>query len=106
MIIETTDNNFEEVILKSKKPIMLDVWAPWCGPCKNLAPILEDLSKIYHETVDVATCNIDENPLIARRFEIRSIPTVMFFRDGVLKNTQIGLTSRKMYETKITELIS
>jgi len=100
-----SDSNFEDLI-KNTKLLIIKFEADWCMPCKNLTPILEDLSKIYHETIDVATCNIDENPLIARKFGIRSIPTVMFFRDGVLKNTQIGLTSKMIYETKITELIS
>ena len=100
-----SDSNFEDLI-KNTKLLIIKFEADWCMPCKNLTPILEDLSKIYHETIDVATCNIDENPLIARKFGIRSIPTLMFFRDGVLKNTQIGLTSKMIYETKITELIS
>lgn len=103
---EVTDNNFKEVVLNSKKPVVLDFWAPWCGPCRMVSPILEEMSEKYKEQVEIVKCNVDENPQSAVQFGIRSIPTVMYIKEGKVKDSTIGAVSKSVFEEKIIILTS
>ena len=93
-IVHTSDGSFETDVLKSSKPVLLDFWAEWCGPCKMIAPILDEVAKEYGDRVQVTKINIDENPQTPPRFGIRGIPTLMLFKDGQLAATKVGALSK------------
>ena len=93
-IINTSDATFANDVLKSEKPVLLDFWAEWCGPCKMIAPILDELSGVYADRVRIAKLNIDENPQTPPKFGIRGIPTLMLFKDGQLAATKVGALSK------------
>jgi thioredoxin 1 len=88
------DGTFESAVLKSDKPVLVDFWAPWCGPCRALAPILEEVGKAYDGRVNVVKVNVDESPKTAANYGVRSIPTLIFFRGGKDRETLIGLTTK------------
>lgn len=88
------DASFEMNVLRSEKPALVDFWAPWCGPCRALGPVLEELAGRYGEVVDVVKVNIDENPKTAMRYGVRSIPTLLFISDGQVRETKVGLAPR------------
>ena len=89
-----TDASFESDVLKATGPVLVDFWAEWCGPCKQIAPALEDLATEFGEKVTVAKLNIDENPKIPGQFGVRGIPTLMLFKDGQLAATKVGALSK------------
>lgn len=89
-----TDQSFEEDVLKSSKPVLVDYWAEWCGPCKMIGPIVEESATKYADRLTVAKLNVDENPNIATRFHVRGIPTLMIFKDGQPVATHIGSLSK------------
>jgi len=82
MVLEVTDDTFEEVVLKSDIPVLVDFWAPWCGPCRALAPMVDELSKEYDVRVLIIKINVDENPITIDKYMIRSIPTLILFQNG------------------------
>ena len=94
MALEITDANFDELVLKSTKPVLVDFWAEWCGPCKAIAPILDDISKVYDGKLIVAKINIDENQKIAAQFAVRAIPTLIIFKDGNFEADKKGALSK------------
>ncbi|HRP35522.1 MAG TPA: thioredoxin TrxA [Gammaproteobacteria bacterium] len=94
-IVYTSDSSFESDVLKSEVPVLLDFWAEWCGPCKMIAPILDEVSREYAGRVKVAKINIDENPQIPPRFGIRGIPTLMLFKNGSVEAQKVGALSKK-----------
>jgi thioredoxin 1 len=102
-MIEITKENFENVVLKSTHPIVIDIWAPWCQPCKIIAPLFEELSSEY-QNIEFAKCNIDENPEIASKFNIRGIPTVLYFNKGELLEVQVGAVSKSTFVNKLNKL--
>jgi thioredoxin 1 len=89
-IKNVTDHSFEEDVLKSVKPVLVDYWAEWCGPCKMIGPILEDVSKDYGDRLQIAKMNVDENQVVPNKFGIRGIPTLMLFKGGELVATKVG----------------
>ena len=100
-----TDENFETEVLKSSKPTLVDFWAEWCGPCKQVGPILEEISNEMSNEVVIAKHNIDENPNQPTKWGIRSIPTMLLFQDGELKATKVGATTKSNIVSWIKENI-
>jgi thioredoxin 1 len=94
LIKHITDDSFESDVLSSDKPVLVDYWAEWCGPCKMIAPILDDVAKDYGERLQIAKMNVDENSAVPQKFGIRGIPTLMLFKDGQLAATKVGAVSK------------
>ncbi len=90
MAKEITDQSFKQEVLESKLPVLVDFWAPWCGPCKQIAPIIAEVATELAGKVEVYKCNIDENPETPSQYAIRSIPTLILFKDGKVVNTKVG----------------
>ena len=93
-ILHVTDDTFESEVLNSDKPVLVDYWAEWCGPCKMIAPILEEISSEYGEKLKLAKLNIDDNPATPPKYGIRGIPTLMLFRNGNVEATKVGAVSK------------
>jgi len=93
-IVYLTDDSFEEEVVKADGPVLVDYWADWCGPCKMIAPILDEISEEYKGKVKIAKLNIDENPGTPPKYGIRGIPTLMLFKDGNVEATKVGAVSK------------
>jgi thioredoxin 1 len=93
-----TDDNFESEVLKSAKPVLIDFWAPWCGPCKAIGPIVEELAGLFKDSVKIMKLNVDENQKTALNFGVRSIPTLILFKEGKVLDTLIGLVPKEKLE--------
>ena len=93
-VINTTDENFEKDVLKNQKPVLTDFWASWCGPCLQLAPILEEIAEEMKDKIVVAKHNIDDHPNQPTRFGVRGIPTMLLFKNGELAGTKVGVTTK------------
>ena len=99
MTVKATDASFEQEVLKSDTPVLVDFWAEWCGPCKMIGPSLEDISKEMSGKLKIVKVNIDENPMAPTRYGVRSIPTLLLFKNGQVAATKIGaLPKSKLYE--------
>ncbi|MDQ1332971.1 MAG: thioredoxin 1 [Bacteroidota bacterium] len=105
MAFEVNDVNFDEVVIKSDKPVIVDFWAEWCGPCRMISPIIEELSKEYSGKVIVAKCDVDNSPQVASKFSIRNIPTVLFFKDGKIADKQVGAVPKSNFISKINAIL-
>lgn len=101
-IIELDSSNFEAVITGGSTPIVVDFWAPWCGPCKAIAPILEELAQELGDAVKICKVNVDNNSDIAGKYEIRAIPTILIFKDGKIADTLVGLSSKEDLKAKLS----
>ena len=101
MTVEINDSNFEEVVLKSEKLVIIDFWAEWCGPCRMVTPILEEISEEYAGKVLAAKVDVDSNPGISSKLGIRNIPTVMFFKDGKMVDKQVGAVPKSYFVSKL-----
>jgi thioredoxin 1 len=93
-IVHTSDANFSSDVLKSETPVLLDFWAEWCGPCKMIAPILDEIAEEYKGRVKIAKINIDENPQTPPKFQVRGIPTLILFKNGTVEAQKVGAVSK------------
>lgn len=100
-ITAATDDNFDAEVLKSSKPVLVDFWAPWCGPCKAIGPIVEKVAEKYKDSIKVMKLNVDDAQKSAANFSVRSIPTVILFKDGKIMDTIIGLVPQEKLEDLI-----
>ena len=100
-LIHLTDITFDEEVLKSEKPVLVDFWAPWCGPCKAIGPVVEELAAAYRDRVKVAKINIDENPKTATVYGVMSIPTLVLFKGGSIMEKLVGLVPKNRLEDLI-----
>ncbi len=103
LIKHTTDATFDTDVLKSDKPVLVDYWAEWCGPCKMIAPILDEVAKSHQDKLQIAKMNVDENRDIPAKFGIRGIPTLMLFKNGELAATKVGAMSKSQLNAFIEQ---
>ena len=104
IIREITDDNFKEE-LTADEPVLVDFWAPWCGPCRTIAPVVEEIARKYEGRLKVTKVNVDENPLLASRYNIQGIPTLGFFKDGQLVDQVVGVTPQAQLESVVEGVI-
>ncbi len=104
MAIELTDQNFDEVVLHSDKPVIVDFWAEWCGPCRMVGPIVEEIGNDYADTAVVGKLDVDSNPNVTRKYGIRNIPTVLFFKNGEVADKQVGAVPKSNLVNKLEAL--
>ena len=95
LTVTLNDGNFEDEVTRSAKPVLVDFWAEWCGPCKLIAPLLDEIAKEKGDAVKVAKVDVDQNQALSARYNIRAIPTLLFFKDGQLRDQVTGMTSKK-----------
>ena len=105
MAIEITDANFEELVIKADKPVMIDFWAVWCGPCRMIAPIVEEMSGEYEGKAIIGKVDVDSNPAVAMKYGIRNIPTVIFVKNGEIADKQVGAAPKKSFTDKLDALL-
>ena len=101
MALEITDSNFKQTIMESDKVAIVDFWAEWCGPCRMIGPIVEELSKEYIDRAVIGKLNVDDNPEVSTEFGVRSIPTILFFKGGKLVDKQVGVVPKSVLEGKL-----
>ena len=104
-IIELEDDSFEKEVLQSDKPVMVDFWAPWCGPCKAIGPTVEALEKEYGDKITFTKINVDENPLSPSKYGVQAIPTLIFFKNGEIADQIIGMVAKEKLEQVIKGLL-
>ncbi len=105
MALEVNDNNFDEVVIKSEKPVLVDFWAEWCGPCRIIAPIIEEIAEQFEGKALVVKCDVDSSPNVAAKYSIRNIPTVLFFKEGKIADKQVGAVPKNNFLTKLNALV-
>jgi thioredoxin 1 len=105
MALEATDSNFEELVLNSDKPVIVDFWAEWCGPCRMVGPIVEEVGVDYEGKAVVAKVDVDSNPGITAKYGIRNIPTILFFKNGEIADKQVGAVPKSTIVAKLDALL-
>ena len=104
-IKEIEDNSFDTEVLQSDKPVLVDFWAPWCGPCKAIGPVVEELSQTFGEKVKFAKCNVDDNPVTPGKYGIKAIPTLIFFKDGNVVEQITGMVAKSKLEDALNSML-
>ena len=105
MALEVNDVNFDEMVINSDKPVLVDFWAEWCGPCRMIAPIIEEIAHDFDGKALVVKCDVDNSPSVALKYSIRNIPTVLFFKNGKVADKQVGAVPKNSYATKLNALL-
>lgn len=105
MVLELNEGNFEEEVLKSDQPVVVDFWAAWCGPCRSMAPVIEELAVDLRGKAKVAKVNVDDNQSLAMRYGIKGIPTLLFFAGGAVVDQEVGHTPKDVIEGKINKIL-
>lgn len=105
MALELTDANFDEIVLKSDKPVLVDFWAEWCGPCRVIGPIVNEIAEDYKGRVIVGKLDVDNNPGVSNKYGIRNIPTVLFFKNGQVADKQVGAVPKGNLVNKVEALL-
>jgi len=102
--MDITDDNFEKEVIQSEKPVLVDFWAPWCGPCKAIGPAVAELAEEFGDKVKFAKCNVDNSPMVPGKYGIHSIPTLLFMKDGNVENQIVGLVPKAKIEKVVKSL--
>ena len=105
MALEFTDSNFDELVLQSDKPVIVDFWAEWCGPCRMVGPIVQEIGEDFSETAVVGKLDVDSNPDVTMKFGIRNIPTILFFKNGEVADKQVGAVPKSVLVQKLESLL-
>ena len=105
-IMEVSDANFEQEVLKSPQPVLIDFWAAWCGPCKALAPVVDEVAQAHNGKIKVVKMDVDKNAATPSRYGVRGIPTLLFIKDGSVRDTLVGYVPREAIEKKLSQIIS
>jgi len=105
MPITVTDSNFDEIVLKSEVPVMVDLWAEWCGPCRMIHPIIEEIEKEYEGRAIMTKLDVDTNPGISAKYGIRNIPTVLYFKNGEVVDKQVGAVPKAKFTKKLDAIL-
>jgi thioredoxin 1 len=105
MALEITDDNFDELVLKSEKPVVVDFWAEWCGPCRMIGPLINEMSKDFEGKALVGKVNVDQNANVSAQFGVRSIPTVLFIKNGEVVDKSVGAVPKATLEAKLNALL-
>lgn len=105
MLIELTDANFEELVLKADKPVLVDFWAEWCGPCRMIGPLVKELADEYGDNAVIGKMDVDSNPGVTAKFGIRNIPTILFFKNGEVVDKSVGAVPKTTLQSKLDALV-
>jgi len=104
-VVDINDSSFDAEVVQHDKPVLVDFWAPWCGPCKAIGPLIEDLAGSFGEQVKFAKCNVDDNPVTPSKFGIKAIPTLIFFKDGKVYDQITGIVAKAKLEEVLNNIV-